>query len=54
MPRVSFERTVPVFEQAKTVQALDRAATVIGVQFLWAFLNALFGIFIREETHTYM
>jgi hypothetical protein len=31
MPRVGFERTTPVFERAKTVHALDRAATVIGI-----------------------
>jgi hypothetical protein len=30
MPRVGFEPTIPVFEQAKTFHALDRAATVIG------------------------
>jgi ribosomal protein L31E len=30
MPKVGFEPTIPVFERAKTVQALDRAATVIG------------------------
>jgi hypothetical protein len=30
MPRVGFETTIPVFEWAKTVRALDRAATVIG------------------------
>jgi hypothetical protein len=30
MPRVGFEPTIPVFEQAKTVHALDRATTVIG------------------------
>jgi hypothetical protein len=29
MPQVGFEPTIPVFERAKTVQALDRAATVI-------------------------
>jgi hypothetical protein len=28
MPRVGFETTIPVFEWAKTVHALDRAATV--------------------------
>jgi hypothetical protein len=28
--RVGFEPTILVFEQAKTVPALDRAATVIG------------------------
>jgi hypothetical protein len=32
MPRVGFEPTIPVFERAKTVHALDRAATVIGLQ----------------------
>jgi hypothetical protein len=30
MPRVAFEPTTPVFKRAKTVQALDRAATVSG------------------------
>jgi hypothetical protein len=30
MPRVGFEPTIPMFERAKTVHALDRAATVIG------------------------
>jgi hypothetical protein len=30
MPRVGFEPTIPVFERAKTVYALDRAATMIG------------------------
>jgi hypothetical protein len=30
MPRVRFEPTIPVFERAKTVHALDRATTVIG------------------------
>jgi hypothetical protein len=30
MPRVGFEPTIPAFERAKTVQALERAAAVIG------------------------
>jgi hypothetical protein len=30
MSRVEFEPTIPAFERAKTVHALDRAATVIG------------------------
>jgi hypothetical protein len=30
MPQMGFEPTMPVFEWAKTVHALDRAATVIG------------------------
>jgi hypothetical protein len=31
MPRVGFEPTTSVFEQVKTVHALDYAATVIGM-----------------------
>jgi hypothetical protein len=34
MPCVGFEPTTPVFKQAKTVHALDRAATVIGFEML--------------------
>jgi hypothetical protein len=30
MPQVGFERMIPVFEQVKTVHALDHAATVVG------------------------
>jgi hypothetical protein len=30
MTRVAFELTIPVFQRAKTVHALDRAASVIG------------------------
>jgi hypothetical protein len=30
MPPVEFEPTIRVFERAKTVHTLDRAATVIG------------------------
>jgi hypothetical protein len=29
MPRVGVEPTIPIFERAKTVHALDRAVTVI-------------------------
>jgi hypothetical protein len=32
MSQVRFEPTIPVFEGAKTVQALDRAVTVIGIR----------------------
>jgi hypothetical protein len=31
MPQVRFEPTIPMFERAKTVHALDRAATAIGL-----------------------
>jgi hypothetical protein len=37
--RVGFEPTIPVFEWAKTVQALDRAATVIGYRTLVKGVN---------------
>jgi hypothetical protein len=30
MPRVGIEPTIPVFERAETVHALDRAAAVMG------------------------
>jgi hypothetical protein len=32
MPQVGSEPTIPVFERAETVDASDRAATVIGGQ----------------------
>jgi hypothetical protein len=32
MPQVGFEPMTPVFERAKTVHVLDRAATVIGTR----------------------
>jgi hypothetical protein len=34
MPRMGFEPTIPAFERAKMVHALDRAATVIGGSFV--------------------
>jgi hypothetical protein len=40
MPWVGFESTIPAVELAKTVDALDRAATVIGYKTknkLWGF-----------------
>jgi hypothetical protein len=33
MSRVGFEPTIPVFERAKMVHAVDSAATVIGIEF---------------------
>jgi hypothetical protein len=38
--RVGFEHTIPAFERAKTVHALDRGATVIG-QWLHYLLNII-------------
>jgi hypothetical protein len=34
MPVVGFEPTIPVFERAKTVHSLDRAAAVIGLLYV--------------------
>jgi hypothetical protein len=38
IPQVAFETTTPVFERAKMVHALDRAATLIGIH----YFNKLF------------
>jgi hypothetical protein len=46
-PRVGFESTIPVFEQAKTVYALDRAATVIGTENL--YFNKEQNVFLRHN-----
>jgi hypothetical protein len=35
MPRVGFEPVIPVLKRAKTVHALDRAATVMGILAFW-------------------
>jgi hypothetical protein len=35
MPKVGLEPTIPVFEGAKTVHALDCAATVIGEEHVY-------------------
>jgi hypothetical protein len=34
MPRVGFEPTIPVFGRAKTFRTLDRAATVVGKEYI--------------------
>jgi hypothetical protein len=39
MPWVGFEDTIPVFERAKTVQASDRAAIVLGTELSLLPLN---------------
>jgi hypothetical protein len=38
MPQVGCELTIPVFEWAKIVQALDHAATVIGISYSYKLL----------------
>jgi hypothetical protein len=37
MPQVGFEPTIPVFKRAKTLHALDRAATVIGALYIYIY-----------------
>jgi hypothetical protein len=43
MPQVGFEPPIPVLKWAKTVHALDRAATVIGEHYRMLYVN------LREE-----
>jgi hypothetical protein len=42
MPRVGFEPTIAVFELAKMVHALDRAATVIGTAEKYIISNYIY------------
>jgi hypothetical protein len=65
MPRVGFEPTIPVFERAKTVHALERAATgsgsfsqlpsvkIVGVIFLLYPINCYNFTRIRCCDHLY-
>jgi hypothetical protein len=46
---VGFEPTIPALEREKTVHALDRAATVIGVWENWSLLILI----IIEHTNTH-
>jgi hypothetical protein len=39
MPRVGFEPTIPAFQRAKIVHALDRATTVISLDGITVHLN---------------
>jgi hypothetical protein len=48
MPRMGFEPTIPVLQRAKTVHALDRAATVIGSIFIYP--DEMIGDYL--STHT--
>jgi hypothetical protein len=55
MPRVGFEPTIPVFERVKTVYALDRQDSVIGLSFTVTFKSELLyinGIVIRESNRS--
>jgi hypothetical protein len=46
MNQVGFEPTIPVFEWAKTVHALDRVATAIGITILYQY--KIFSLVIKE------
>jgi membrane glycosyltransferase len=58
MPRVGSEPTTPVFERAKAIHALDRAATVIGAMNyvtckLWlSHVNAHYPKVISQQVNT--
>jgi hypothetical protein len=47
MPRVGFEATIEVFERAKTVHALDIAATVIGTSGIHDTQKTLYGAAVQ-------
>jgi hypothetical protein len=47
MPLVGFEPTIPVFGRAKTVHALDRAATVIGLNLVHALRPLFYKIYFN-------
>jgi hypothetical protein len=52
MPRVRLEQTIPVFERAKTVHALERAANVIGQeQILYLIVAITSGIFYSTQEY---
>jgi hypothetical protein len=44
MPRVAFEHTISMLERAKTVHAIDRAATMISFSFKLVLLKASDGL----------
>jgi hypothetical protein len=57
MPQVGFEAAISMFERAKTVHALDRAATVIASGLIYSYICLLYrdkvvpleGIFLCEN-----
>jgi hypothetical protein len=46
MPQVGFDPTIPVFERAKTVRAIDRVASVIALPNLKCRIQQLFMILL--------
>jgi hypothetical protein len=53
MPRVGFEPAIPAFERVKTVQALDRAAIMIGSLLLLRRENGLMDQDIHPHAHVF-
>jgi hypothetical protein len=50
MPQVGFEPTIPVFERAKRVHALDRAATVTGTLHIYIYIHNMILLIARDWT----
>jgi hypothetical protein len=48
MPQEGFEPTVPVFERAKTVHVLDRAATVIGSLYMYLLQTLVYQFVVQN------
>jgi hypothetical protein len=53
MPRVGFKPTMPVFEQVKTVHALDCAATMISTRMkyssgIYCPINSIKNVFFKS------
>jgi hypothetical protein len=49
MPQVRFEPTIPVFERAKTVHALDRATSVTGHRLVGTEIFIFFPLSCHES-----
>jgi hypothetical protein len=54
MPRVGYEPTTAVFKRAKTVHALDRAATVTGTYRKFFLLISNEHVTVNGECHNQM
>jgi hypothetical protein len=51
MPWMGFERTVPASARAKTVHALDRAATVTGVHHMYSSQFSKLQVLLHSKNH---
>jgi hypothetical protein len=54
MPQMGFEQTTPVIERAKTVHALDRSATVIGIGTSIPYVYFSFPVRITYPLHYFV